>query len=74
MASVQTAAQFKVIANSIGIPDERATSIKALIDSQNILSGDAARVSKVAAICNSIGYYNEYADRLVAAGLTFTAS
>jgi hypothetical protein len=65
MAIVQTQAQLTPIARSIGIPDERAVDIK--------VKGDAAAVLTTAdlrRVLNSIGYYNEKADQLQAAGLT----
>jgi endonuclease III-like uncharacterized protein len=65
MAIVQTAAQLLPMARSVGITDERSAQIKAL--------GDAAAITTLAGlrtVVNSIGYYNEKADHLVAAGLT----
>lgn len=65
MSIEQTEAQLRVIANSVGIPDERSDDIKAL--------GDAADVELTAdleAVVNAIGYYDEKAAHLEAAGLT----
>lgn len=66
MAIVQTAAQLQVMAAKVGVPKERATSIKTI--------GDAALVTNVAGlrtVVTRIGYYKEKADHLVAAGVTF---
>lgn len=65
MAIVQTEAQLRVIANSVGIADERSDDIKAL-------EATAVDEASLAAICNvAIAQYDEKAAHLIAAGVTF---
>lgn len=66
MSITQSAAQLQPIAAKVGIPKERATSIKTLGDAASV--EDAADLTPV---LNSIGYYDEKAAHLVAAGMTF---
>jgi len=66
MALVQTEAQFVAMANSVGFPDERAEDIHAIAAVANPADAD-----DLAAIVNVLGYYDEQADHLVEAGVTF---
>jgi uncharacterized protein (DUF1697 family) len=66
MALVQTEAQFVAMANSVGFPDERAEDIHALA-----VAANPANVDDLAAILNEQGYYDEQAQHLVDAGVTF---
>lgn len=65
MAIVQTQAQVVDAGRKVGILDERGVQIKAL-------GATALTVADLRRVMNSIGFYDEHADRLVAAGtLTF---
>lgn len=70
MALVQTAAQLRPIARSVGITDQRSDEIHAL--AAVAPGADAKTTAELQRVVNSIGFYNEHADRLVAAGVTFT--
>ena len=64
---VQTQAQVRAIGVKVAaIPTERCDDIKARADTA--LVTDTAGLRKVV---NGIGYHDQYADRLVAGGVTF---
>jgi hypothetical protein len=64
MAIVQTQAQFRVMAEKVAIPKERADQIHA--------AGTAsANVAALRAVMNRVCYPIERADHLVSAGVTF---
>lgn len=64
MVMVQTEAQLWPIAAKVGVPKERASTIKAN-------SSAVTNVAGLRVVVRAIGYYNEKADHLVAAGVTF---
>ena len=64
MAIVQTEAQLIVMGIKVGVPDERSADIKAL---DSAITNEAT----LEAACNELGYYDEKAAHLIAAGVTF---
>ena len=64
MAIVQTQAQLRVMAARVGIPMERSDQIKAATPVPTNVAG-------LVTIVNRYGYYNEKANHLVSAGVTF---
>jgi len=64
MAIVQIEAELWPIAAKVGIPKQRASQIKAS-------GASALDVDDLRDIVNTQGYYDEKADHLVAAGVTF---
>jgi hypothetical protein len=63
MAITETGAELQAIGNSVGLPNERIEDLEAL--GAVITDTDSLK-----AALNEIGYYDEKADHLEAAGLT----
>jgi hypothetical protein len=64
VAIVQTTAQLQAIGRRVGVPLERAADIKAISTAVTTTAG-------LRTVVNRVGYYDEKADQLVAAGVTF---
>lgn len=64
MAIVQTLSAFQAMAAKVGVPKERAAQIHAATPVPTTVAGLRSNVKK-------FGYYDQKADHLVSAGVTF---